>query len=60
VALPELFAPEILTLVQLPFNNTQSPLKRQIDGIFLDPDKKTVVLVESKSGAMKLSDKVSG
>jgi len=58
LGLPELFAAENLTLIQQPFEDTQQPLKREIDGIFFDAEKSTVVLVECKSGSMKLSDKV--
>jgi hypothetical protein len=58
MGLPGLFAAENLTLEQQPFKDTQKPLRREIDGLFLDYDRRICVLVECRSGSMELSDKV--
>lgn len=59
-AIPGLFEPEGYVLVQLPFRSSGRPHNCEIDGIFLDLARKTVVVVEGKSGSMDISDEVRG
>jgi len=55
-AIPGLFEAEGYALVQLPFKSSGRPHNCEIDGIFLDIAKNTVVVVEGKSGSMDLRE----